>query len=183
MQGTIVKFDSGRRFGFIRPNTGGEDIFFPASAVVSGQESIAPGATVSFETTRGDKGPNAVQIHLRAAAPVSPYKFFASATVLLTAVLYAVFVMYAELPRLYAFLSAVNGATFIVLGFDKSSAALSSNRVPEKVLFLFAALGGALGLILAMKLFRHKTQKPSFQFVVALILVAQVIALRLLVAR
>lgn len=69
---------------------------------------------------------------------------------------------------------------FIVCGFDKSSAIFGANRVPEKILLLFAAAGGSLGLIAAIGFFRHKTRKPRFQFSLALIVVVQVAILRAL---
>ncbi len=46
-------------------------------------------------------------------------------------------------------------------------------RIPEKTLFLIAALGGSLGVLAGMYLFRHKTKHKSFVFGVPLILAAQ----------
>jgi uncharacterized membrane protein YsdA (DUF1294 family)/cold shock CspA family protein len=180
MRGTIVKFDSERRFGFIRPNAGGDDIFFHENEVLTGRDEILPGATVTFETATGEKGVKAIKVKVTTGAPVSPYKFFLGATILLTATLTVALTLYGEIPPLLAYLVAINGATFIALGFDKSSAAFGSTRVPEKILFLCAALGGSLGLLLAITLFRHKTQKSSLQFVVALIFIAQMLAFQLL---
>lgn len=53
-------------------------------------------------------------------------------------------------------------ALFIVMGLDKLQAKRGAWRVPEKQLFLLAALGGAPGGVLAMHLFRHKTRHRSF---------------------
>ena len=51
---------------------------------------------------------------------------------------------------------------FIVMGADKSAAKHGKRRVPEKTLFLLAALMGASGGILGMLAFRHKTKHTSF---------------------
>ncbi len=53
-------------------------------------------------------------------------------------------------------------ACFIAMGIDKLRARAGEWRIPEKRLFLLAALGGAAGGILGMLAFRHKTKHRSF---------------------
>ncbi|MCR5663441.1 MAG: DUF1294 domain-containing protein [Oscillospiraceae bacterium] len=48
------------------------------------------------------------------------------------------------------------------MGFDKARAKKGGCRVPEKTLFLLAALGGAPGGVLGMRAFRHKTKHRAF---------------------
>jgi uncharacterized membrane protein YsdA (DUF1294 family) len=50
----------------------------------------------------------------------------------------------------------------VVAGYDKYLALKNRYRIPENTLFLLAAVGGSLGLLLAMFLFKHKTSKTSF---------------------
>jgi len=52
---------------------------------------------------------------------------------------------------------------FLLFGYDKVSAGRSGSRVPEFNLVLIGALGGWLGGLLGMLVFRHKTAKLSFQ--------------------
>lgn len=52
---------------------------------------------------------------------------------------------------------------FAVCGLDKWKAKKGRWRVPEKVLFLLAALGGAWGFLTGMVVFRHKTNHWSFR--------------------
>lgn len=52
---------------------------------------------------------------------------------------------------------------FIVMGTDKRLAIKKSRRVPEAALFWLAALGGGLGGVAGMSVFRHKTQHTSFK--------------------
>jgi uncharacterized membrane protein YsdA (DUF1294 family) len=61
-----------------------------------------------------------------------------------------------------------NVTTLIAFGFDKWRAARSKLRVSEFTLLLLAALGGWLGGLLAMNLFRHKTAKWTFKLKYAL---------------
>ncbi len=56
-------------------------------------------------------------------------------------------------------------------------------RIPEKTLFLIAALGGSPGVLAGMYLFRHKTKHKSFVFGVPLILAAQAALVWLLVTK
>ncbi len=59
----------------------------------------------------------------------------------------------------YAVISVV---TFILYGADKAKAKRNAWRIPEKVLLGFSFLGGAVGGILGMLLFRHKTKHWYF---------------------
>lgn len=51
---------------------------------------------------------------------------------------------------------------YIVTSEDKRRARRRGQRIPERTLFLLAALGGALGVLTAMYTKRHKTRHPSF---------------------
>ncbi len=60
------------------------------------------------------------------------------------------------------YLALMNGYGLIAMGLDKHYAKSHKHRISEKSLFLTAALGGALGVLMGMKLFRHKTLHKSF---------------------
>lgn len=62
-----------------------------------------------------------------------------------------------------AALGLINLAALFAFGIDKWKAKRAVWRVPEATLALFGLLGGWPGALLAMRLFRHKTQKRSFQ--------------------
>jgi uncharacterized membrane protein YsdA (DUF1294 family) len=49
------------------------------------------------------------------------------------------------------------------MAFDKLSAKVNSERVPETWFFLISLAGGYLGVLAGMLAFRHKTRKTSFQ--------------------
>lgn len=82
--------------------------------------------------------------------------------------------MPAELWKLLGlYLLAVNLAAFALMGIDKRRARRSAWRIPEKTLFLPALLGGALGGLLGMRIFRHKTRHWYFRFGFPLLLAVQ----------
>ena len=74
----------------------------------------------------------------------------------------------------------VNLAAFVVFGWDKFKAKYrekhpAARRVPERTLFLLALLGGSVGALLGMRVWRHKTLHRSFRIGIPLILAAQVL--------
>lgn len=64
---------------------------------------------------------------------------------------------------------------FIQMYMDKRRAQKGKWRIPEKQLFLVAAIGGSIGSIIGMQVFRHKTKHKSFVIGMPAILVAQVV--------
>ena len=72
------------------------------------------------------------------------------------------------------YLAAVNIVAFIMYGIDKEKARRGAWRVPEKTLFLLPLLGGSVGALLGMLVFRHKTKHWYFVWGIPLILLAQI---------
>lgn len=75
------------------------------------------------------------------------------------------------------YLLVVNIAAFAVYGWDKMCAKRGMWRVPEKILLLLAFLGGSVGAMVGMAIFRHKTLHLKFRYGVPLILILQFIGL------
>jgi len=71
------------------------------------------------------------------------------------------------------YLTAINILLFALMGIDKYKAKRGLWRIPEKTLFLTAILGGSVGGILGMRVFRHKTRHNSFKYGFPAILMAQ----------
>lgn len=63
-----------------------------------------------------------------------------------------------------------NVVTFATYGIDKWKAKHRRWRIPETVLLLMAFLGGAVGALLGMKFFHHKTHHKKFQVFVPVFL-------------
>ena len=77
---------------------------------------------------------------------------------------------------LLIYLAAVNLFGLIIMGVDKSRAKRRKWRIPEATLFLVAIIGGSIGSIAGMYLFRHKTKHWYFVVGMPVILVLQIIA-------
>lgn len=81
-----------------------------------------------------------------------------------------------EIPNVFTGFIVINIATFFLYGLDKLLAVAQTRRVPERTLQLTAFLFGSPGALFAMNVFRHKTQKTSFQFILALLILLQVLS-------
>ncbi len=69
----------------------------------------------------------------------------------------------------------MNLAGFLSMEFDKRKAIKHQWRVPERVLFLFAILGGSIGSNVGMYVFRHKTKHWYFVLGMPAILIIQIV--------
>ncbi len=69
----------------------------------------------------------------------------------------------------------MNLAGFLSMEFDKRKAIKHQWRVPEKMLFLFAILGGSVGSNIGMYVFHHKTKHWYFVLGMPAILIIQIV--------
>ena len=65
-------------------------------------------------------------------------------------------------------------AAFCLMGHDKHQARRNGWRVRERTFFIVALLGGALGGVLGMFFFHHKTRHWYFRYGLPAILILQV---------
>lgn len=74
---------------------------------------------------------------------------------------------------LLIYFAIINILGIAVTCADKIKAEKNLWRIPEKTLWLFGALGGALGTFVCMKMIRHKTKHKSFMIGMPLLVVIQ----------
>ena len=75
------------------------------------------------------------------------------------------------------YLVLINALSFAIYGWDKFLAVKNKRRVSEFNLLLLTGIGGTIGGLLAMYLFKHKTSKFSFVLMFYSILILQIILL------
>jgi len=86
--GRVVKFSEAHGFGFIEPNTGGEDVFLHVNDLTFSEELLRVGLMVEFEVESGERGLKANSVRLyqrpgalaRTAVPTPPSVIPPSAT-------------------------------------------------------------------------------------------------------
>ena len=76
---------------------------------------------------------------------------------------------------LTAYFVIMNIIGFALMGIDKYKAKKRAFRIPEATLFIVAIIGGSIGSILGMHIFRHKTRHWYFVYGMPVILVLQII--------
>lgn len=78
---------------------------------------------------------------------------------------------------LFAYILFINLIAFYVMRKDKKAAIKHRQRVPEKKLFLIAAIGGSLGSIIGMIYYHHKNRKMKFLFGFSMLFVIHTVLL------
>lgn len=64
LTGKVKWFNNAKGYGFILADTGGDDLFVHYSSIqMQGYKTLKAGQLVSFETTPGEKGLHAINIH------------------------------------------------------------------------------------------------------------------------
>lgn len=88
-----------------------------------------------------------------------------------------------SVKNIVIYLIIINVIAFLAMYIDKRKAQKNKRRIPEKTLFTLVALGGGIGGIFGMYLFRHKTKKTRFVIGFPSILIFEVfIVIAILVA-
>lgn len=190
-QGTVIRWDGERGFGFIRSPQTTADIFFHIRDFRGADPAaLRIGLAVTFEELHvGGKGPRAVAVQdgsAPAAAPTAraarrsapsrpqpparPARTSSSAGTWFALVLmacYAATLCWAVWQRhlpwwVLAASFLLNMATFFVYWVDKYAAQQRHWRTPEANLHAWALAGGWGGAWFAQRILRHKVSKASF---------------------
>lgn len=182
MQGTVVKFDDKKGFGFIQLDGQAEQVFVHASAVITAGR-LAQGQRVTFDVTASPKGPRASNVVVagaaakpaqsRSTAPFSPYLLFGGLAVIDTVIVMVLGMFVFSLAWLWAYLIAINVTTLILYAYDKAVAGSGKVRVPERILHLAELFGGTPAGFVGQSVLHHKSVKGSYQLNFWLIVVVQ----------
>ena len=65
---------------------------------------------------------------------------------------------------------------FTLYSYDKAQALKSRRRISENKLLFFSFIGGTIGSLISMLLFRHKIKKPSFMIKFSILVILQILA-------
>ena len=85
--------------------------------------------------------------------------------------------METNISTIILYLLAINIAAFIAFGIDKYKAKRDKWRIPESTLLTMAVLGGSIGALAGMKIWRHKTLHNKFRIGIPIILALQIIVI------
>ncbi|PUB32424.1 putative cold-shock DNA-binding protein [Promicromonospora sp. AC04] len=71
VQGKVIRFDEVRGYGFVAPDSGGDDVFIHVNDLEFDKRNLAVGAVVDFAVEDGDRGLKASTVTLVTPAPAS----------------------------------------------------------------------------------------------------------------
>jgi uncharacterized membrane protein YsdA (DUF1294 family)/cold shock CspA family protein len=189
-QGTIVRWDPQRGFGFLRSPSTDTEVFFHIRDFRGRGVEPAEGLQVDYDEIHvGGKGPRAMAIEPRGAggAPKAPPRRAAPhlaeprrertrtpgasaeiAVMLLLVPLYAALLVWAAVTERLAVPVMLSTPLLWVVTFffywrDKFAAQRGAWRTPEATLHVLGLLGGWPGGWLAQRLLRHKSSKANFR--------------------
>lgn len=174
-EGAIKSWNDTRGFGFIEPTQGGDEVFVHASAfrVRAGRPQLNQRVTFEVELNRDGKK-RARNVELVRAAPTArvrgrrqgPAQWGTASLFAIPAFLlvYAVASVLWRVPVWFAALYVVASLVcFCTYAVDKSAAMSGRWRTAESTLLMLGLIGGWPGALVAQQVFRHKSNKGSFQ--------------------
>ena len=80
-----------------------------------------------------------------------------------------------KLEYVIVYLIIINLIGILAMYLDKKKAIKGSWRIKEKTLIMISVLGGGIGALIGMYLFRHKTKKLKFTIGIPIIIICEVI--------
>lgn len=183
-QGTLVRWEKDRGFGFIRCPEISADVFVHLRDFSERGTAPQVGMRLDFEEIHvGGKGPRAVAVQVSGARQQdrqrrqqqqpqrrSPPSASSSMPMTLLLIGYLALLGYgvwiARIPPIaLGVVLLLSLLTFFVYGFDKNAAQAGRWRTAESTLHLLSLAGGWPGAWIAQRLFRHKVSKTSFMAV------------------
>ena len=78
------------------------------------------------------------------------------------------------IKNIVIYLIVINLIGFYMMWSDKRRAKWGKWRIPEQTLFIVTAIGGGIGTIAGMYVFRHKTKKLKFTIGLPVVLVLDI---------
>lgn len=170
-QGKITDWNDEKGFGFVSPNGGGARVFVHIKSFSNRQRRPVGNELVTYELASDSRGrPQGINIAFTGDRPSSPVSTAPGPGLgsLVFAVIFLVFVTVAVAIHRLPFLVVIvyllaSCITYLAYYSDKRASSKGSWRTPESALHFYSLVGGWPGAMFAQRVFRHKTQKESFQ--------------------
>jgi len=178
-QGEVFEWNNEKHCGFVRPRGSKPRdpiVFVSASAFVDRRRQPQVGDIVTYQVSQALESPHTPRLRTRLRAhrvaflgdePPEPADQTPGWWWVL-AVPYFLVEVFAGTKSPPLLLLPISTLAFSLIsigqyGWDKTAAGKGTWRIPERHLNIVAMLGGWPGALVSQQLFRHKTQKHSFQ--------------------
>lgn len=168
LQGKIETWNEAKGYGFIAPDSGGRDVFVHISAFESLARRPERGDRVRYVLGRDRRGRTrarrAAFLSESVAAPLPWCRAWLPWVLVLSIAVLLAWWIGGELALVLLAYSVFSAVAFGMYTLDKGAARRNGWRIPESSLHAVALFGGWPGALLAQRILRHKTRKPSFQW-------------------
>lgn len=161
--GTLVKWNDGRGFGFIRPDAGGKDVFVHISTFDPQGRRPERGDTILYKADPDADRPKALSAKVRGLTPNQITRICMAISAIGLGTFAAHFLGMLSLPWPVIAYIVVSVLTFSFYWVDKRRAEDGRWRLTETTLHVLAIAGGWPGALAAQQMLRHKTRKAAFQ--------------------
>ena len=81
------------------------------------------------------------------------------------------------MDKIIIYFFIINIIGFFIMWKDKKAAVNHKWRIRENTLFFIAIIGGSLGILAGMRIYRHKTKHKRFVFGIPFIIFLQILIL------
>jgi len=171
-RGRLINWNDERGFGFLAPESGGQDVFVHVSAFEKEGRHIEIGHEYEFEVQIGKDGrPKAKRVATIAVPKEVPSLLLqvlqrGPRLLVIPAFLFialAINSVQPISPNWFVIYGAASVACFSGYALDKRAANQKRWRVSETILLLIGLVGGWPGGLISQEIFRHKTRKKTFR--------------------
>mgnify|MGYP003636428693 FL=1 len=171
LKGTLLHWNNDKAFGFITPNSGGDDVFIHKTAFANRQRTPERHDVISFSITKDKQGrycaDNATYFGEKSIK--TPSKKSNSFSIYLSVLflgLVTLALLLNYIPQMLALAYlGLSMVTYMIYALDKSKAQRGAWRISEASLHFLALIGGWPGAAIAQQLLRHKSKKRSFRII------------------
>jgi uncharacterized membrane protein YsdA (DUF1294 family)/cold shock CspA family protein len=183
LQGKLHKWNNEKAFGFITPNSGGDNVFIHKTAFENRRRTPKTNDVITFSIAKDQQGrycaANAIYLGekpiKKQTKGISKFSIYLSVTFL---GLLMVALLLNSIPQTLALAYlALSVLTYMIYALDKSKAQRGAWRISETSLHFLALIGGWPGGAIAQQLLRHKSKKRSFRLVFLLTVIINCITL------
>lgn len=171
MKGRITAWNDEKGFGFIKPVSGGKQVFVHIKAFKNRNRRPEIDQLVTYAISSDAKGrPCAIKAALADERLLDRVKSSHDSLLVVVAVIFLAIIGVCVLagwipPLVLAVYMSASLLTFIMYALDKSAAQKGAWRTPERTLHLLSLAGGWPGALVAQQKLRHKSKKQSFRSV------------------
>lgn len=184
VRGRISKWNDERGFGFITPDSGGNEVFVHVKAFPRNGTRPHLGAAVTYDLAhdaQGRRRAHNVRLMDTSLSPGPAEAAFLAGIVFLSFV--GAVAAHDRLPfAVFWWYLGMSALTLGLYAIDKSAAKNNDDRIPENTLHLLSLLGGWPGALYGQQLLRHKSRKMPFRVVFWMTVVINMVALVLLLS-